>query len=37
MVLKKVDKNFSYTSDKNKFFSVNEIRELIKDQQKKFQ
>lgn len=34
---KKVDKNFSYTSDKNKFFSVNEIRELIKDQQKKFQ
>jgi len=34
---KKVDKNFSYTSDNNKFFSVNEIRELIKDQQKKFQ
>ena len=31
---KKVDKNFSYSSDKNEFFSVNEIRKLITDQNK---
>ena len=31
---KKVDKNFSYSSDKNEFFSVNEIRKLITAQNK---
>ncbi len=34
---KKVNKNFSYTSDKNKFFSVEEIKKLISDQSKNFE